>query len=74
MRKSAPQKTTSNIESYRRILGIAAEASAVEGIRQGLEQADQGLGRPVAESFAEFEAKHGIPSDSSTLATAAGGS
>jgi hypothetical protein len=42
MRKSAPQKTTSNIESYRRILGIAAEASAVEGIRQGLEQADQG--------------------------------
>src|SRR5208283_950194 len=47
-------------ESYQRLLDIAAEASAEEGIRQGLEQADQGLARPAEEFFAEFEAKHGI--------------
>jgi len=47
-------------EAYQRLLDIAAEASAEEGIRQGLEQADRGLARSAEESFAEFEAKHGI--------------
>jgi prevent-host-death family protein len=47
-------------EAYQRLLDIAALADAREGIRQGLEQANRGEGRPVREFFAEFEAAHGI--------------
>jgi prevent-host-death family protein len=46
--------------SYQRLLDLAARADAVEGIRQGLEQSKQGLGRDAEEFFAEFEAAHGI--------------
>ena len=46
--------------SYQRLLDIAARVDAVEGIRQGLEQSKQGLGRDAEEFFAEFEATHGI--------------
>ena len=49
-------------ESYQRLLDIAARADAAEGIRQGLEEARQGKGRPAREFFAEFEARHGIRS------------
>jgi hypothetical protein len=38
----------------------AAPADAEEGIRQGLEDANEGRIRPVREFFAEFEAAHGI--------------
>lgn len=48
-------------EAYQRLLDIAARADATEGIRQGLEQARRGKGRPAREFFAEFRAKHGIP-------------
>jgi prevent-host-death family protein len=48
-------------EAYQRLLDIAARADATEGIRQGLEEARTGKGRPARESFAEFRAKHGIP-------------
>jgi prevent-host-death family protein len=47
--------------AYQRLLDIAAKADAVEGIRQGLEQANRGEGQPIREFFAEFRAKHGIP-------------
>lgn len=47
-------------EAYQRLLDIAARADAHEGIRQGLEQSRQGLGRDAEEFFAEFEAAHGI--------------
>ena len=47
-------------EAYQRLLDIAARADAREGIRQGLEEAQQGKGRDVEEFFADFEAKHGI--------------
>jgi len=47
-------------EAYQHLLDIAAQADASEGIRQGLEQARKGLGRPAQEFFREFEAKHGI--------------
>ncbi len=46
--------------AYQRLLDIAARADANEGIRQGLEEARRGKGRPVREFFAEFKAKHGI--------------
>jgi prevent-host-death family protein len=47
-------------ESYQRLLDIAAEANAKEGIRQGLKEARAGMGRDAEEFFAEFEAAHGI--------------
>ena len=47
-------------EAYQRLLDIPAGADAREGIRQGLEKARKGQGRPVEEFFREFEAKHGI--------------
>ncbi len=47
-------------ESYQRLLDIAARASEEEGIRQGLEDAKQGKGRPANEVFEEFRRKYGI--------------
>jgi prevent-host-death family protein len=47
-------------EAYQRLLDIAAQADAEEGIRQGLEGARKGKLRPAREFFAEFEAKHGL--------------
>jgi prevent-host-death family protein len=47
-------------EAYQRLLDIAAQANAEEGIRQGLEDARKGKVRPANEFFAEFEAAHGL--------------
>jgi prevent-host-death family protein len=47
-------------EAYQRLLDIAARADVREGIRQGLEDARDGRGRPAREFFDEFEARHGI--------------
>jgi len=47
-------------EAYQRLLDIAAEASAEEGIRQGLEDSLQGRTRSAEEFFEEFESTHGI--------------
>ncbi len=47
-------------EAYQRLLDIAAQADAGEGIRQGLEDAGKGKIRPVREFLAEFEAAHGL--------------
>ena len=45
---------------YQRLLDLAAEADASEGIRQGLEQLGRGEGRPAAEFFAEMREKYGL--------------
>jgi PHD/YefM family antitoxin component YafN of YafNO toxin-antitoxin module len=47
-------------EAYQRLLDIAADADVYEGIRQGLDEARNGKGRPIREFLAEFRAKHGI--------------
>jgi len=47
-------------EAYQRLLDIAAQAEAREGIRQGLEDARKRRSRPAKEFFKEFEAAHGI--------------
>ena len=47
-------------EAYQRLLDIAARADFHEGIRQGLEDAEQGRIRDAGDFFAEFEAAHGI--------------
>jgi prevent-host-death family protein len=48
-------------EAYQRLLDIAAQADAGEGIRQGLADAREGRIRPAREFFAEFEARHDLP-------------
>ena len=48
-------------EAYQQLLDLAAEASAAEGIRQGLEDMDSGNTRPAREVFDEIRAEHGIP-------------
>ena len=47
-------------EAYQRLLDIAAQADAKEGIRQGLDDAKKGKLRPAREFFAEFEADRGL--------------
>jgi len=42
-------------------LDRAAEASAAEGIRQGLDDLAADRARPAADVFAEFRARRGIP-------------
>ena len=43
-----------------RLLDIAAYADAGEGVRQGMEDVEQGKVRPVRRFFDDFEAKRGI--------------
>ena len=59
--KGKAQAIVQDAEAYQRLLDIAAAADPLEGIRQGLEQARQGNGRPLREFLAEFKARHGIP-------------
>ena len=47
-------------ESYQRLLDIAAQADAREGIRQGLGEAGAGQGRDAEDFFADFEAARDI--------------
>jgi prevent-host-death family protein len=48
-------------EAYQRLLDVAAQADAAEGIRQGLKDVREGRVRPAREFFCEFEVRHGIP-------------
>ena len=48
-------------EAYQRLIDIAAQANAAEGIRQGLRDLREGRVRPAREFFREFEFRHGIP-------------
>lgn len=47
--------------AYQRLLDIAAQADAAEGIRQGLEDARKGRTRPAREVFDEMRTDYGIP-------------
>ncbi len=47
--------------SYQRLLDIAAQADAREGIRQGLEDVSRGRTRPSREVFDEIRREYGIP-------------
>lgn len=47
--------------AYQRLLDLAAEASAAEGVRQGLEDARAGRTRPARAAFDAFRAEHGLP-------------
>jgi prevent-host-death family protein len=47
-------------EAYQRLLDLAADASAAEGIRQGLEDLANGRTRPAQDVFDEIRARHDI--------------
>ena len=48
-------------EAYQRLRDLAAQASAAEGIRQGLEDARNGRSRPARAVFDEIRGEHDIP-------------
>jgi prevent-host-death family protein len=47
--------------AYQRLLDIAADANAEEGIRQGLEDVAQRRTRPARDAFEAMRRKHEIP-------------
>lgn len=47
-------------EAYQRLLDIAAQADAEEGIRQGLEDITKGRVHPAREALKSFRREHGI--------------
>ena len=48
-------------EAYQRLLDIAAQADALEGIRQGIEDIKKGRMRPAREALEMFRRNHAIP-------------
>lgn len=48
-------------EAYQRLLDLAAEASAAEGVRQGLEDSRTGRTRAAAAVFDDVRGDYGIP-------------
>ncbi|MGC0779399.1 MAG: hypothetical protein WCD68_19535, partial [Candidatus Acidiferrum sp.] len=48
-------------EAYQRLLDIAAQADAREGIRQGAEDVKKGRVRPAREALEMFRRNHAIP-------------
>ena len=48
-------------EAYQRLLDIAAQANALEGIRQGIEDTKKGRVRPAREALEMFRRNHAIP-------------
>jgi hypothetical protein len=49
-------------EAYQRLLDIAAQADAEEGIRQGREDVAKGRVSPAREALKSFRREHGISS------------
>ncbi len=48
-------------QSYQIMLERMERMDAIDGIRRGLEQMEQGNGTSAAEAFAEYRKRHGIP-------------
>ncbi len=48
-------------EAYQRLLDLAAEANAAEGIRQGLDDIVHGRTRPTREVLDEIRAEYDVP-------------
>ena len=56
-----PAAVLLSMDEHRRLLNLAARASAAEGIRQGLEDIEAGRVRPAKEAFDQLRAEFGIP-------------
>jgi prevent-host-death family protein len=48
-------------EAYQRLLDLAAEANAAEGVRQGREDLENGRTRPARDVFDKIRAAYDIP-------------
>jgi prevent-host-death family protein len=48
-------------EAYQRLVDLAAEANAAEGIRQGLDDVSAGRSQPARQVFDQMRGEHGIP-------------
>ena len=59
--KGKPVAVVQDAEAYQRLLDIATQSDAGEGIRQGLEDVQAGRVRPARSFFAEFEERHAPP-------------
>ena len=59
--EAVSQMLARDVETYRQLLDMAAEADALEGIRQGREDARLGRMMEAITFFEEFELRHGIP-------------
>jgi PHD/YefM family antitoxin component YafN of YafNO toxin-antitoxin module len=59
--KGKAEAIVQDAQAYQRLLDIAAQADAVEGIRQGLVDVRERKVRPVREFFDAFETRRGIP-------------
>ena len=55
------QAVVQDAEAYQRLLDIAAQADASEGIRQGLEDVKKGRVHPAREALAKFRRSRAIP-------------
>jgi len=59
-RKKNKPPVAQTAEAYQRLLDIAAQSDAREGIRQGLKDVREGRVQPARAFFAEFESGHGV--------------
>jgi prevent-host-death family protein len=48
-------------EAYQEVMERLERAEALQGIQRGLDEFEQGQGRPAREAPEELRAKHGIP-------------
>ena len=48
-----------DLQTYGRLLDLVDRAEAITGIREGLESAARGEGRPIDEAITELRAKYG---------------
>ena len=48
-------------QSYQKLMELLERAEAIEGIRRGLEDANEGRTKPAREAFDGIRKKHGIP-------------
>jgi prevent-host-death family protein len=56
-----PEVVVQEAAAYQRLLDLAAEADANEGIRQGLDQLNRGEGSSATDFFAEMREKYALP-------------
>ena len=55
------QVVVQDAEAYQRLLELVERAEAIEGVRRGLEDVEQGRTKPAKAVFARLRRKHRIP-------------
>lgn len=55
------QVVVQDAEAYQRLLELVERAEAIEGIRRGLEDVEQGRTKPATDALAKIRRRHRIP-------------